>query len=161
MVIFVSVGTHKQQFNRILEAIDDLVEKKIIKEKVFAQTGHSNYKPKNYSFKKFLEIKEFDKNIKACSTFITHAGEGNIGTALQHEKKMIIIPRRKKFDEHTNDHQLELAEAIAKEKQAIVIEDVKEIQKALKDLGNLKINKTKHAKGIINLIEKWELKNGE
>jgi len=162
-MIFVSVGTHKQQFDRLLKEIDNLIEEKIIKEKVFAQIGYCNYKPKSYTYKKFLDLEEFDQNIKNCSVFITHAGEGNIGTALQYEKKMIVIPRRKKFDEHTNDHQLELAEAIKKEKQAIVINEVNEIEKALKEVRKLKINKTEHAKEIINLIEteikKWNLKN--
>jgi len=151
-MIFVSVGTHKQQFNRLLKEIDLLIEKKVIKEIVFAQVGHSDYKPENYSYKKFIGIEEFDKYIKKCSVFITHAGEGNIGTGLQYEKKMIVISRRKKFGEHTNDHQLELASAIKKEKQAIVIESEKEIEKALSKTAKLKINKTLHAEKIIQLI---------
>ena len=159
-MIFVSVGTHKQQFDRLLKEIDKLIEEKIIKEKVFAQSGYCNYKPKNYTCKKFLDLEEFDQNISACSLFITHAGEGNIGTGLQYEKKMIVVPRRKKFDEHTNDHQLELAEAIKREEQAIVINEISEIKKALKGIASLKIKKTEHAKGIINLIEneikKWK-----
>jgi len=157
-MIFVSVGTHKQQFDRLLKEVDDLVEKKMIREKVFAQIGYSSYKPKKYKYKKFLGLEEFDKNVKNCSIFITHAGEGNVGTALQYEKRMIVVPRRKKFSEHTNDHQLELAEAIEKEKQAFVIQEVSEIKKALKGIVKLKIKRTEHAKGIINLIE-TETKN--
>jgi len=151
-MIFVSVGTHKQQFDRLLKEIDQLIEKNIISETVFAQIGHSKYKPKKYKYKKFLGIEEFDKKIKNCSLFITHAGEGNIGTALQMEKKMIIAPRRKKFDEHTNDHQLELAEAIAKEKQAIVC-DINGIENALKTVKKIHVKKTEHANKIIELIE--------
>ena len=153
MAIFVSVGTHKQQFDRLLKEIDNLIENGKIKENVFAQTGYSTYKPKNYKYKKFLGLTEFDKKIKECELFITHGGEGNIGTALQHEKKMIVIARRKKYGEHTNDHQIELTDAIAKEKQAIITE-VKGISKALKEVRKLKINRTKHAKGIIDLIKK-------
>ena len=151
-MIFVSVGTHKQQFDRLLKEIDKLIEEKIIKEKVFAQSGYCNYKPKNYTCKKFLDLEEFDQNISACSLFITHAGEGNIGTGLQYEKKMIVVPRRKKFDEHTNDHQLELAEAIAKEKQAIVC-DINGIENALKTVKKIHVKKTEHANKIIELIE--------
>jgi UDP-N-acetylglucosamine transferase subunit ALG13 len=158
MVIFVSVGTHKQQFDRLLREIDELIEKKVIREKVFAQIGYSIYKPKKFKYKKFLGLTEFDKNIKKCDVFITHGGEGNIGTALQYEKRMIVVPRRKKFDEHTNDHQLELTNAIGKEKQAVIVEDVNEIKKALKGIAKLKINRTPHASGIIKLIE-TELNN--
>ncbi len=156
MVIFVSVGTHKQQFDRLLKEIDSLIERKILKEKVFAQTGHCKYKPKskNIEYKKFLGIEEFDKKVKNCSLFITHAGEGNIGTGLQFEKKMIVVARRKIFGEHTNDHQLELAEAIKKRKQAIVCE-VEEIESALKNVKTLRLEKTEHAKGIINILNKF------
>jgi UDP-N-acetylglucosamine transferase subunit ALG13 len=159
-MIFVSVGTHAQQFNRLLKEIDELAETGAIKESIFAQIGNSSYIPKNYSFKKFLAIEEFDKYIKKCNLFITHAGEGNIGTALQFEKKMIILPRRKKFGEHTNDHQLELAQAIKNEKQAIVLSSEKEIEKAIKNVNSLKIRKTLHAKGIISEIKSFMKKEG-
>lgn len=153
-MIFVSVGTHAQQFNRLLVEIDSLIEKKLIKETVYAQIGSSDYAPKHYEYKKFMGLIEFDDKIKNCSLFITHAGEGNIGTGLQFEKKMIVVARQKKYDEHTNDHQLELASAIKKEKQAIVCE-VEEIVSALKQIKNLKIKKTEHAKGIIKCLEKF------
>jgi UDP-N-acetylglucosamine transferase subunit ALG13 len=153
-MIFVSVGTHSQQFDRLLKEIDSLISSGIIKDNVFAQTGYSSYKPKNYKYKKFLSIEEFDSKVGKCSLFITHAGEGNIGTGLQKEKKMIVVARRKHFGEHTNDHQLELAKAIRREKQAVVCE-ISEIKEALKKVDNLKLKKTDHAKGIIELIENF------
>ncbi|MCX6800740.1 MAG: glycosyltransferase [Candidatus Diapherotrites archaeon] len=157
-MIFVSVGTHDQQFNRLLKEIDKLVENKKISESIFAQTGNSIYIPKKFKHKKFLGLEEFDKNVKKCEIFITHAGEGNIGTGLQYEKRMIVVPRLKKFGEHTNDHQLELAEAIGKEKQAIVC-NPEGIEAALKKIKKLKPKKTEHAKRIIALIEEFEKNN--
>ena len=153
-MIFVSVGTHPQQFNRLLEEIDRLIESGAIKEKVFAQTGYSDYKPKNYQGKDFLGMNQFDEKLKECSLFITHAGEGNIGTALQFEKKMVVVPRLKKYGEHTNDHQLELAEAVKKERQAVICE-VDGIKKAIEEAKHLKLKKTAHAKKIISLIEEF------
>ena len=151
-MIFVSVGTHSQQFDRLLKEVDSLIENGIIKERVFAQTGHSEYKPKKYKYTKFLSLEEFDKMVGKCSLFITHSGEGNVGTGLQKEKKMIVVARRKIYGEHTNDHQLELAKAIKREKQAIVC-DVEGIEDALKKVKSLKLKKTEHAKGIIGIIE--------
>ncbi|MCX6803186.1 MAG: glycosyltransferase [Candidatus Diapherotrites archaeon] len=150
-MIFVSVGTHKQQFNRLLTKVNELIKKGIIKDSVFAQTGYSNYTPKYYKHEKFLGIHEFDKKIRDCDIFITHAGEGNIGTALQFEKKMVIIPRLTKFREHTNNHQIELAKAIKNSKQGIV-STVEELEDSLKKAAKLKIKKTEHAKGIIKIL---------
>ena len=152
-MIFVSVGTHPQQFDRLLKKIDELIEQGKITDKVIAQTGYSAYNPKNYSAKKFIGIEEFDRMIKKADLFITHAGEGNIGTALQLEKKMVVVPRRYKFDEHTNDHQMELAEAVEKENQAIVVYEINELAEAIRKANKLKTKKTEHAKRIINLIE--------
>ena len=48
-MIFVTLGSQKFQFNRLLIEIDRLIEEGKITEKVFAQTGYSDYKPKNYN----------------------------------------------------------------------------------------------------------------
>ena len=42
-MIFVTVGTHEQPFNRLIKKIDDLVANGNINEKVIVQTGFSTY----------------------------------------------------------------------------------------------------------------------
>ena len=46
-MIFVTLGSQKFQFNRLLIEIDRLIEEKYITDKVFAQIGYSDYKPKH------------------------------------------------------------------------------------------------------------------
>lgn len=46
ILIFVTVGSRNYPFDRLFKKIDQLCEKGIIKDKVFAQTGTSKYKPK-------------------------------------------------------------------------------------------------------------------
>ena len=53
-MIFVTLGSQKFQFNRILMEIDQLIEDKYLTENVFAQTGYSDYEPKHYKYKNFL-----------------------------------------------------------------------------------------------------------
>ena len=50
--IFVCVGTHTQQFDRLLKKIDEIA--KDSKDSFFGQIGNSNYKPKNFECKKFF-----------------------------------------------------------------------------------------------------------
>ena len=45
-MIFVSVGTHEQPFNRLVKAVDDLKKDGVITDEVIIQTGFSTYKPK-------------------------------------------------------------------------------------------------------------------
>ena len=50
-MIFVTVGTHEQPFNRLLKKIDELKKDGIIHEDVIMQTGFSTYEPPSGSQK--------------------------------------------------------------------------------------------------------------
>jgi len=150
--IFVSVGTHPQQFNRLLEAVDELKQSGKLKGKVFCQSGHSDCRPKNFEAVPFLGLEEFGKRVKWCDLFITHGGEGNIGAGLQHEKPMVIVPRLKKFGEHTNDHQLELTKAIADAGFGIAVCDTAKLLRGIGKAMAAKAKRREHGK-IIELIE--------
>ena len=92
-MIFVTLGSQKFQFDRLLKEIDRLCECGIIKEKVYAQTGESNYEPINYEYRKFMDRKEFQKYMDECETVITHGGTGAIITAIKKGKKGIAVAR--------------------------------------------------------------------
>lgn len=107
-MIFVTVGSQKFQFNRLLKKIDELVEQGIITKEVFAQVGASDYKPKNYKFTDFMTQDEFNRRLDECDLVITHAGTGVIVNAVKKSKKVIATPRLQKFGEHVDDHQIQL-----------------------------------------------------
>lgn len=130
-MIFVSVGTHPHPFTRLLSEIARLVDEKIITEKVIVQAGYTSFKHSKILVYDFLSLDEFEKNVEKCSLFITHAGEGNIGLGFQKKKPMIIVPRRQKWGEHTDDHQLELARASQKRGYGRVISDVKLLRESI------------------------------
>lgn len=109
-MIFITVGSQKFQFNRLLKEVDRLIEEKQINEEVFAQTGYSDYQPSNYQYKNFLDRDEFVEVMKKCDKVITHGGTGAIVGAVKQGKKVIAIPRLKEFDEHVDDHQLQITE---------------------------------------------------
>lgn len=105
-MIFVTLGSQKFQFNRLLKALDELK----IDEEIYAQIGYSDYKPKNFKYKEFLDREEFSKFIDMSDIVITHGGTGAIVGALKKEKKVIAIPRLAKYGEHVDDHQLQIIE---------------------------------------------------
>ena len=45
-MIFVTVGTHEQPFDRLVKAIDELKRDQLITDDIFIQTGYSTYSPK-------------------------------------------------------------------------------------------------------------------
>ena len=107
-MIFVTLGSQKFQFDRLLKKIDELVETGVIKDKVFAQIGASTYTPKHYEYTNFLDREKFAETMDSCNTVITHGGTGVIIGAVKKGKKVIAVPRLAQYGEHVDDHQLQL-----------------------------------------------------
>lgn len=113
-MIFVTVGTHEQPFNRLIEEIDKLVENNEIKEEVFIQTGFSTYEPKYCKWEKLIPYNEMNKKIEEARIVITHGGPATFIAPLQKGKIPIVVPRRVDYGEHVNNHQLDFIKEIDK-----------------------------------------------
>lgn len=107
-MIFITLGSQKFQFNRLLKAVDELCDSDTITEEVFAQTGYSDYVPRNYRYKQFIDREEFSKITSEANIVITHGGTGAIIGAVKQRKKVIAVPRLSKYGEHVDDHQIQL-----------------------------------------------------
>lgn len=128
-MIFVTVGTHEQQFNRLIEAVDRLKGEGIIEDEVIMQTGFSTYEPKYCKWSKLIPYSEMQKNIEEARIVITHGGPASFIAPLQMGKIPIVVPRQKKYDEHVNDHQVEFCKAVEERMgNIIVIEDIEELR---------------------------------
>ena len=140
-MIFVTVGSQKFQFNRLLKKIDELVEKKIIEEPVFAQIGVSDYKPKNYKYKDFIDQEDFNKKLDECSLLITHAGTGVIMNGIKRGKKVIAIPRLEKYKEHVDDHQIQIVKEFDELNFIEPCNEINEMENAIIKARTKKYNK--------------------
>lgn len=131
-MIFVTVGTHEQPFDRLLKKIDELKKNGIIQEKVIMQTGFSTYEPKYCEWSKLLPYKDMVQNVADARIVITHGGPASFIMPLQVGKIPIVVPRQKKFEEHVNDHQVEFARNVAERMgNIIVIEDIEKLQEII------------------------------
>ena len=108
-MIFVTVGTHGQQFNRLVQAIDELpcAEERIV------QYGHSTYLPVHCQARAFLSFDETKDLMASARVVLAHAGTGTIMLALSLGKIPIAAPRLARFGEHVDDHQLELVQSLS------------------------------------------------
>lgn len=140
-MILVTVGSQKFQFNRLLEKIDELIDRRIITDKVFAQIGVSDYKPKNYEYKDFTTQDEFNELLDKSTTVITHAGTGIIVNAVKKEKKVIAVPRLEKHGEHVDDHQIQLIKQFEELNFIEPCYELDDLDKKLKKIKNKKYNK--------------------
>ena len=107
-MIFVTVGTSKQDFSRLIREIDRLIDEKVINDEVVVQSNLCMYKPKNFVINSQLSKREYQLYLKKCDLIITHGGVGSIMDGLKNNKKVIAFPRLAKYSEAVNDHQVEI-----------------------------------------------------
>lgn len=151
-MIFVTLGSQKFQFNRLLKAIDELK----INEEMFAQIGYSDYIPKNYAYKRFLNRDEFSSWEEKADIIITHGGTGAIIGAVKKGKKVIAVPRLKKYGEHVDDHQLQLIEQFKNLNLIYSCQDTNELKKAIDIVRCTTYNSYEsNTANIINSIESY------
>lgn len=128
-MIFVTVGTHEQSFERLIKEIDELKGNGIIKEDVFIQTGFTDYIPKNCEWSKLVSFKDMDKKVSDARIVITHGGPASFIAPLQKGKIPIVVPRQFEFNEHVNNHQVDFAKQVEKRrKNIIVVYDIKDLK---------------------------------
>lgn len=122
-MIFVTVGTHEQSFNRLIEYIDELRKNQIIKEEVIIQIGFSTYEPKYCKWNRLYSYKQMNQYVKDARIVITHGGPSSFIMPLQMGKIPIVVPRQSKYNEHVNNHQLDFAKAVEKRQENIIVVD--------------------------------------
>lgn len=137
-MIFVTVGTHEQPFNRLIKKVDDLVADGDIKEKVIVQTGFSTYVPQNCEAHKMMSFDDMQAALKKARIVITHGGPSSFIEALQFGKVPIVVPRQEKFHEHVNNHQVEFTELIAKRMNNIIpVYNIDNLKKIIDDYDEI------------------------
>lgn len=112
-MIFVTVGSRNYPFNRLFKKLDALYDEGVLTDTMFAQTGTSDYRPRNYEYKDYISQEEFQKKIQKADIVISHGASGSIMKALKAGKKVIAVARLEKYGEHINDHQIQNNEAFA------------------------------------------------
>lgn len=153
-MIFVTLGSQKFQFNRLLIEIDRLIEEGKIVDDVFAQIGYSDYKPMNYKYKDFLDRDEFSDIMSKCDKVITHGGTGAIIGAIKLGKKVISVPRLSIYGEHVDDHQIQIIEEFAKQKLIIHAIDINNLSHELSKIEECTLNEyISNTKKIIDNID--------
>ena len=155
-MILVMLGTQDNSFERLLKEIEHLIETGIIKEEVIVQAGNTKFRSNKMKIIDFVSQKELEEYINKASYIITHGGVGSITEALKQNKKIIAVPRKKEYKEHVNNHQMQIVENFDKQGYIIGIQDVEELERAIKIIPNFKPNKYKtNTQNIIKIIENF------
>lgn len=152
-MIFISVGT-QLPFDRMIKVVDEWAGKDSTFE-VIGQISTGEYIPKNFKSESYLPSGKFTDFFTRADVIISHAGMGNIITALELAKPIIIFPRRAELGEHRNNHQLATAEKFKGFKSVYVAHDIEMIIAALSEIkeNNVTSANLKSNPNLINFLE--------
>lgn len=127
-MILVTLGTNDKSFVRLIQKIEDLIVRGIITEEVVVQAGYTKYESEHMKVFDLIPMDKFQDLMEKCSLLITHGGVGTIISGISKDKKVIAVPRLKKYGEHVNDHQLQIIENFSESGYILAAYDVDELE---------------------------------
>lgn len=158
-MILVLLGTQNNSFHRLLEKIDELIEKKVIDEKILVQSGYTKYESKNMRVFDLIPQEELERYQEQADLIITHGGVGSIISSIKKGKKVIAVPRLHEYQEHVNNHQKQIVESFRKKGYIIGINGVEELEEAIIKMQDfIPIKYDSNSQGnrkMLELIEKF------
>ncbi len=135
-MILVLLGTQNNSFIRLLEAIQKNIDNKVITDEVIVQAGFTKFESKDMKIVDLIDKEELSKLQDKADLIITHGGVGSIISSLKKGKKVIVVPRLKKYDEHVNNHQLQIARRFEQEGYVKHVINLKNLGKVIESMNS-------------------------
>ena len=153
-MILVLLGTQNNSFHRLLEEIQRNIDNGNIKEEVIVQKGYTKFESKDMTLYDELPMDQLIKLIEDANLVITHGGVGSIISSIEKGKKVIAVPRLKKYKEHVNNHQLDIVKSFNEMGYIIGVIEVEELEDALKNVSTFEPKKyIKNTGNILKIVE--------
>lgn len=137
-MIFVTVGTHEQQFNRLVAYVDGMKQRGEIQEEVVIQTGFSTYEPQSCQWAKTFPYQKMQQLISEARIVITHGGPSSFFAPMMMGKIPVVVPRTKRLHEHVNDHQVRFCRQLQELGSSILVaEDEQQLRNILQNYDDI------------------------
>ncbi len=109
-MIFFTVGTHEDGFDRLVRAANEQAARS--PEKVVVQRGYTRVDAPLCETYDLLEPSVFERLILEARVVVTHAGPATIDRVLAQGRVPIVVPRQAGLGEHVDDHQVWFAASL-------------------------------------------------
>lgn len=127
-MIFATCGTSPFRFDRMMRALEALPA-----EELNVQHGPSPAPPCAAAYP-FLGFGTMVELMEEADIVVSHAGVGSIMCALQAGHVPVVFPRLKRYSETVDDHQAELATALAERGTVILATTPEELVSAVQSV---------------------------
>lgn len=128
-MIFLSVGT-QLPFERVVGYLQRWLDEQPAPPEAFGQVA-TDGSTASFPTARALVGDQFLQKVLACDVFVSHAGMGNIITAIEHGRPIVIVPRLAAKGEHRNDHQIDTAARFTAYESVFVASDYHEFRTAM------------------------------
>ena len=133
-MILVVLGTQDKPFTRLLEALEIQVNAGLIQDEMVVQCGLTHFKSKKMKCFDLLPMDQFETLMDQAECILTHGGVGTILNAVKKGKKVLACPRLAKYQEHGNDHQLQLCSEFEKKGYVLVCEEFDHLYEKIEEV---------------------------
>lgn len=155
-MILVLLGTQNNSFFRLLDEIENCINTGLISEEVVVQTGHTEYHSDKMKLLDFIPESEINELIKKATFIITHGGVGSIISGIKLNKKVIAVSRLSKYDEHVNDHQIQIVNKFNENGYIIGLNDASLLKDGIEKINAFIPKKyTSNTKNILNIVSNY------
>lgn len=121
---------HPGGFERLVRAMDEIAGK--VEEEVIMQIGGTKYTPKNAKHFSFATEHEIRELCRKARFVVMHGGVGTMLDIMQEGTPAVVVPRRKKYGEVIDDHQLYLVQELEKQGKVIAVYEVDKLEEVIR-----------------------------
>lgn len=155
-MVLVLLGTQNNSFHRLLQEVQTCIDNKIINDKVIVQAGNTKFESNDMEIFDLIPQAKFNELLNRADIIITHGGVGSILNAVKLDKKVIAVPRLKKYNEHVNDHQIQIVETFSKQNYIKGVIDLNRLGEVLKNISSFLPTKYEsNTENIISIIKEY------
>ena len=155
-MILVLLGTQNNSFVRLLSAIQDNIDKKVIRDKVIVQAGFTKFESRDMEIFSLIDKDRLSELQDEADLIITHGGVGSIISSLKKGKKVIVVPRLKKYGEHVNNHQLQIARRFGEDGYVKYVINLKNLAKTISKLDKFEPKKYETVdSNVVSIVENF------
>lgn len=131
LMVFVVFGHVPLPFLRLAKEIDALAGKS--QEDYIVQAGYTDFPFFHAKCEKFLGHSTMQEHLAKADIVVSHGGYGTLSEAVKMRKKVVSVPRL--AGEH-NHSQLELVQALEKEKYLLGVYEIADLKKKIAEARN-------------------------
>lgn len=118
-MILVTVGTARDSFRRLLEAMDELAAGELRDHEIVMQVGHDEFRPRHCAYETLMPRDRFTELLERADVVVAHGGGGTLLQVFRTGRVPVAMPRLGSRGECLDDHQVDLVRALAEEGRVV------------------------------------------